>query len=180
MQANQNKQYFVLGTVVTAVVPVLIGTLCLFLPSQVFDLDPIDGLINEAIKWIPKFGSDAQRINSFVGQGWGFRYVLSGILAIGSFFTLVAYVILRSKSEITAGNYCPSSKVFVKMLLGNAIIIFALWFLLQDTWMASSDARAAKAIFRTYFCVFWLPALAIVLVDAFQNVWWASIEFWRQ
>lgn len=146
-----------------------VGLVSLVLPSFVLSSPEVSHWIVWIVMRWPKLQSDMAAIGEydFVLPE---RYAVSGILAVGVFATAT---VIRVWSEFQKQEFPRPFPKYVRksnLFLIPLLMLLILYFGLIDTWMAVSDARAARGVYGTVFCVFWMPLTLAAVSVGFQRL----------
>lgn len=136
-----------------------VGAVFLILPSSWIVLAAQSALAESLVQSWPKIMADSLTISQY-GSVLAMRYQLSSLTSI-ALFPVVGLigawrVIRQGVSDNPRPAYLRRSAEYHFIFLLAILAYLAIF----DQYFVSSDARRARAIFRTVACIWWLPLLS--------------------
>lgn len=134
------------------------GLLVLIIPASWAHAIVQSELMTAVVDHWPKLKSDAEAIARY-SVSLSLRYQLSYLVSVILF---PALGFIAARQVYRHGFVTRPWPAFVSrsnLYIMPALLLFVLYFAVFDHWMAWSDARVARGVFRTFFCVWWPPVL---------------------
>lgn len=138
-----------------------LALLFLLLPSSLLQLQFFQALGEVTRNCWPKMESDSAAISQWMSEGFGARYVLNNLLCLLVFPIWITYIIRRAFKEARFvwsphhvlgkwDRYMEPPLPAFFMILALVLMGYLTFF---DSFMAQSNARAARGVSRTFWCI---------------------------